>query len=131
MDALDTNVLLRYILDDDVEQSERARSLIHSLSSTYRAFIGREVILELVWVLTSVYKFNRSLIANILLSLIYAMEFDVEEAHSLEQAISLFEHSRSDLSDLLILVAARRNRALPVHSFDKRFAMQENVSLLS
>lgn len=131
MDALDTNVLLRYILDDDVEQSERARSLIHSLSSTYQAFIGREVILELVWVLTSVYKFNRSLIANILLSLIYAMEFDVEEAHSLEQAISLFEHSRSDLSDLLILVAARRNHALPVHSFDKRFAKQENVSLLS
>ena len=131
MVALDTNVLLRYILDDDVDQSERARSLIHSLSPTNRAFMGREVILELVWVLTRVYEFNRSLIVNTLLSLIYAKEFDVEEAPSLEQAISLFEHSQSDLSDLLILVAARRKRALPVYSFDKQLAKQENVSLLN
>lgn len=63
--------------------------------------------------------------------MIHAPEFDIEDVGSLEEAISLFQNSRADLSDLLILTNARRERALPVYSFDEKFARHEGVSLLS
>ncbi len=50
MIAVDTNVLVRYLVEDDPEQAQAARTLLYSLSSELPGFVCREVIVELVWV---------------------------------------------------------------------------------
>jgi len=55
MIGLDTNVLVRYIMQDDPKQSRKATSLIESLDDDHPGFITIVSILELYWVLTSCY----------------------------------------------------------------------------
>ena len=51
MTALDTNVLIRYLVGDVPEQAESARVLIDGLTTDNPGFICREVVLEVAWVL--------------------------------------------------------------------------------
>jgi len=131
MVALDTNVLLRYLLDDHEAQSRSAKILISSLNSTNKAFIGREVLLEVIWVLNRIYKVGRLELSKILFHILNSSEFIVEDAESLEEALGLFQNSQGDLSDLLILSHARQLGALPLVTFDKKLAEYEGVSLLN
>ena len=55
MIALDTNVLVRYLVDDDAEQAQAARTLLEGLTAERSGFVCREVIVELVWVLQRTY----------------------------------------------------------------------------
>jgi predicted nucleic-acid-binding protein len=52
MIGLDTNVLVRYIMQDDVKQSPKATALIESLDSDHPGFITLVFVVELYWVLT-------------------------------------------------------------------------------
>ena len=64
--ALDTNVILRYLVRDDEAQAEAANSLLESLTAERPGFICREVIIELVWILERAYRFTRSQIADLM-----------------------------------------------------------------
>jgi predicted nucleic-acid-binding protein len=65
MIGLDTNVLLRYLVQDDPVQSPRATETItRRLSEQEPGFVSLETILEVVWVLKSLYKRSRLEIAN-------------------------------------------------------------------
>ena len=70
MIALDTNVLVRFLVDDDAEQVQAARTLLESLTAERPAFICREVMIELVWVLERAYRLPRDRIAAVLEGLI-------------------------------------------------------------
>jgi len=59
MIALDTNVLVRYLVRDDAEQAEAARALLESLTTDRPGYVCREVAVELVWVLERAYGFSR------------------------------------------------------------------------
>lgn len=128
--SLDTNVLLRYILLDDEDQSKMAEDLIDNLSSIRQAYLGREVILELAWVLSSRYEFDRSQITRVISNLVHAAEFIVEDSSSIDDAISQYEASTYDLADLLILATAKRFAALPLYTFDRQLSQHKDVTLL-
>ena len=128
--SLDTNVLLRYILLDDEDQSPIADDLIDNLSQERQAYLGREVILELAWVLSTRYKFDRSQIARVISNLVHAAEFIVEDSSSIDDAISQYEASTYDLADLLILATAKRFAALPLYTFDRQLSQHEDGVLL-
>ena len=66
MIALDTNVLVRYLVCDDPEQGVIARKVLENLARESPGFISREVVLELVWVLERAYKCSRDEIAMVL-----------------------------------------------------------------
>ena len=72
MIALDTNVLVRYLVDDDAEQAEAARTLLEGLTSERPGFVCREVMVELVWVLQRAYGLSRDRIAAVLEALVAA-----------------------------------------------------------
>ena len=51
MIAIDTDVLVRYLVCDDQQQAEAARTLLESLTAERPGFVCREVTVELAWVL--------------------------------------------------------------------------------
>ena len=67
MTALDTNVLIRYLVGDVPAQAEAARALIEGLIPDDPGFICREVVLEVAWVLERSYRLTRPQVADALI----------------------------------------------------------------
>ncbi|HCU26139.1 MAG TPA: hypothetical protein DF383_14080, partial [Deltaproteobacteria bacterium] len=67
MIAIDTNVLIRYLVQDHLQQAKKAAQLIEQLETTRSlAFLSDIVLCEVVWVLQSCYQESRERIAEIL-----------------------------------------------------------------
>ena len=77
MITLDTNVLVRYLVEDDVQQAEAARVLLAGLTAERPGFVCREVAVELVWVLERAYEFSRDRISTVLEELVASEETGV------------------------------------------------------
>ena len=60
MIAIDTNVLVRFLTQDDPDQARAATEFMNGLRESDPGFIGREVMVELVWVLERAYGFGRA-----------------------------------------------------------------------
>ena len=74
MIALDTNVLVRYLVNDDARQAAVARALLAGLTVERLGFVCHEVVVELVWVLQRTYGFSRGRIASVLEDLLASRE---------------------------------------------------------
>lgn len=114
MRALDTNVVLRYLVTDDARQSRRAQELIAQPS-----LLSLTVLLETGWVLSSRYRFSRAQIAEILSGLIDLGPIHVEEPDGIRWAIGRYA-AGADLADMIHLVAARSATAFA--TFDRSIA---------
>lgn len=131
MIALDTNVLARYLVRDHPTQSEAARVLVASLTRDNPGFVCREVIVELVWVLSRSYGTPREQIGRVLLGLLGAETIAIEGAEDVAGAALAYARGVSDFADLMILAAARRAEAIPLYTFDRRASRVDGVSLLA
>lgn len=130
MIALDTNVLVRYLVRDDVQQADAARALLESLTTERPGYICREVMVELVWVLERAYGFSRDRITTILEELVATEGLVIEEANDVARAAFRYRASGVGFSDLMILAAAERSGAQPLYTFAQKAARLEGVSLL-
>jgi predicted nucleic-acid-binding protein len=117
--ALDTNVLVRYLAQDDPGQAARASRLLESLTPQDPGFIPIIVITELFWVLTRSYRITHSKALDILDSLLCMESFRVEAADRVRQALKLSRQHRLGFSDALIIVSATDHRCEAVYSFDQ------------
>lgn len=131
MIAIDTNVLVRHLVNDDPEQAALARSLLGSASRDRPAFVCREVLVEAVWVLESRYRFERSRVAEALSALLTASGLAIEAADDVAEVAAAYRRGSADFSDLMILAACRRNDALPLFTFDQRLAALDGAALPS
>ena len=131
MIALDTNVLVRYLVRDHPAQSEAARVLVASLTRDNPGFVCREVIVELVWVLDRSYGTAREQIGKVLLGLLGAESIVVERAEDVAGAALAYAGGASDFADLMVLAAARRTDATPLYTFDRRASRVDGVRLLA
>ena len=118
MIAIDTNVLIRVLVDDPdaPDQCEQARELLltHGL-----AWIAQIVLVETVWVLESVYGFGRAEILNIIERIRENPALELEAADRLDEALALYRDSTADFADSLILVAATQRRLI-LHTIDRK-----------
>ena len=130
MIALDTNVLARYLIRDDSEQAEAARSLLESLTVDRPGYVCREVSVELVWVLERAYGYSRDRIATILEELVATEGLVIEAADDVARAALRYREAGAGFSDLMILAAAERSGAHPGYTFDQKVARLEGVTLL-
>ncbi len=130
MIAVDTNVLVRFMVCDDAEQARLARSLLEKLSSNRPGLICREVAIELVWVLERAYRFSRDQIVSVLEELVSTEGLVVEAADDVVRASSSYRRGGVGFSDLMILAAAERLEARPVCTFDRAFARLEGAALV-
>ena len=130
MHALDTNVLIRYLAQDDALQSPLAtRVLEERLSRSDRGFVSLVVVLETVWVMESRYGADASTIGDILDDLLAAPTLEVQEAACVRDAVQRYRQGGVDLHDCLIvaLAAARKARVL---TFDAQAARRLGMELL-
>ncbi|MDE0376692.1 MAG: type II toxin-antitoxin system VapC family toxin [bacterium] len=130
MTAIDTNVLVRYLVRDDAEQAEAARALLEGLTRERPGFVCREAVVEVVWVLERVYRFGRVEIADVLLELLATDCLVFESADGVIRSVLRYRQGGPGFSDLMILAAANRAEALPLHTFDGRLARVEGASLV-
>ena len=128
--ALDTNVLVRYLVRDDERQAEAARALLESLTIEHPGFVCREVIIELAWVLERSYRYSRDAIATVLEQLAATESLVVEAAADVVRAAYRYRSGNAGFSDLMILAAAERSEADILYTFDQNAARLEGVELL-
>ena len=130
MIALDTNVLVRFLVQDDPDQARLADEIIDQLTEEAPAFVGREVLVELVWVLERAYRLERAEIAGALDGLLAATELVIEGADDIGPALELYRNDGFGFADLMIAAAARRAGASEVVTFDRKAARLPGVRLL-
>lgn len=102
MIGLDTNVLVRYVTQDDPVQSPKASELIESLTTFSPGFVSLVSVVELVWVLQSCYQSARADIVTVLETLLRTRELTIEHAEIIWQALRRFTVSKADFADCLI-----------------------------
>ena len=130
MIALDTNVLVRYLVRDNPEQAEASRTLLESLSSERPGFVCREVMLEVVWVLERAYRLSRDQIAVIVEELTHTEGLIIESDDDVIRAAMGYRQGSADFSDFMILIAAQRAGAEPLYTFDRKFSRLAGAELL-
>lgn len=130
MIALDTNVLVRFLVQDDAKQAAAATSLIQRCSRNAPAWLSREVMIETVWVLESAYDRSPAEISNVLFGLLEAEEIIIEEASDVAVAAEAYGVAGSDFADHMIASAAIRSGAETIYTFDKKAARHNFATFL-
>jgi predicted nucleic-acid-binding protein len=102
MIGLDTNVLVRYLTQDDPAQADVAAKFMDSLSQDSLGFISLVVVVELIWVLEASYRYKKAEIEQVLDTLLRSKELIIERAEVVWQALRKFHVSRADFADCLI-----------------------------
>ena len=118
MIGLDTNVLVRYVMQDDPRQSPRATRLIESLSADEPGFVPVVALVELVWVLSGSYTLDRAQVATVLDTLLRSKELVVDRADFVTQALQRFGAGGADFADALIERIAAAAGCSTTMSFD-------------
>ncbi len=132
MPALDTNVLIRYVVRDDSAQFAIARRFIHRcVSEGLPLFIPVTVMLEFEWVLRSSFHYEKNEVLQILSSLFSAAELIFESEQALEVALQLFREGRADFADCLHIALAAQEGQQPFWTFDKGAAKIPGARLLA
>jgi predicted nucleic-acid-binding protein len=118
--ALDTNVLVRFLVEDDARQTEQAAALIErAVASGDTLFVSDVVIAEMVWVLSVSYRISRPQIAATLRDLLRARHLTFAASDQLTRAVDLFARGKGDFADYLIGVHARVAGCETVATFDR------------
>ena len=130
MIALDTNVLVRFLAQDDDAQFQVAAGLIEGCTSDAPGYVCREVMIELVWVLERAYKYSREDIAEALLSIVTASQLLVENAQDIASIVNLYRKEGYDFADLMIRQAAAKAENRTLKTFDQKLAKLDGVELL-
>jgi len=132
MPALDTNVLVRYIVQDDARQLAAAKRLIsRCVAEGSTLFVPVTVVLELEWVLRSSFEFGKDDVLLALSSLFSAAELSFESERALEVALQLFRKGLADFADCLHVALATQAGEQPLWSFDKTAAKVDGARLLT
>ena len=109
MIGLDTNILVRLLVADDPEQTERARKLVaEQCTRESPGFINSIVLAEFVWVLSRAYGLSRSQIASAVEALLAGDDRMVEHHEAVRAGLDDYKSGRADFADAVI---ARINRA--------------------
>ena len=102
MIGIDTNVLLRYLTQDDPDQSARAERFIDSLTPEAPGFVSLVTLSELYWVLSQSYKLPKDEVLDILKDLVSFISIEFEKRALVLEALHRYAIGKAGLSDYLI-----------------------------
>ena len=121
MIGLDTNILIRYLTQDDELQSEIATRFIEKeLNIENQGFVSLIVLVEIVWVLMRCYGQTKSDLHPVINQLLTTKQFQIEQTDNAFKALRLWQQANGDFSDALIAVLAQDNDCAYTLTFDKK-----------
>lgn len=129
MIALDTNVLVRVLTDDEEspEQTQQARQLVKAAGSV---FIPQIVQIELVWVLERAYDLQKPEILSALQLLLNNPAYQLQHRSHFAMAFERFRQSNAGFADAMIAIESEQQQAI-LWTFDRKLAKQYGVRLLT
>ncbi len=131
MIGLDTNVVVRYLTQDDTRQSAIAtRVFERELSAERPGFIALVTLCEVAWVLEDCYGATRERLEHAIEGLLTSRQIAVEQREAAWRALRAFAASKADFSDALIGEIARANGAETTLTFDKAASALPDFKLL-
>ncbi len=130
MIGLDTNVIIRYLVQDDLAQAASANHLMEGLDSAHRGFVSLVTLVEVSWVLSRAYRLDRATVADILAGLLASVDLVVEHIELAEQALRAVR-SGADFADAVIGQAGLAAGCHVTVTFDRRAAQLPGMQLLS
>jgi len=131
MIGLDTNVLVRYVAQDDQDQSAQASMLIETLTPEQPGLITLVSAVELVWVLQSCYRSSKAEIVGVLEMILRTKELVVENAEIVWQALRRYSDSNADFADCLIERSAHAAGCGYTVTFDSKAAKSAGMRHLT
>jgi len=130
MIGLDTNVLVRYIMQDDAKQSPQATKLMESLDTDQPGFVSLVSIVELYWVLTFCYDLSGQQVKQALESLLRTKQIIVDRADQVLRALRVFDEGKADFADCLIERTASSAGCTETLTFDVGAAKHAGMRLI-
>ena len=131
MPSLDTNVLVRYLVQDDSGQLAAAKRLISRCVTDGRSlFVPVTVTLELEWVLRARFGYIKADVMQALSSLFSAAELRFESERALEVALHLYREGSADFADCLHIALATQAGEQPLWTFEKGAAQVIGAQLI-
>ena len=119
--VIDTNLLVRYLTEDDPSKANDVkRLLLKAAQDEVRLLIPSVVIAELVWVLQSFYKLERSEIVPLLNAILHTHGVDISERPVVSEAIALYRDRAIDFIDAWIVAFAKEAEVRAVYTFDRK-----------
>ena len=131
MIGLDTNVLVRYIMQDDARQAQLSTRLVESLSAEVPGFVPLVSVVELAWVLSAAYELDRVQIVQAFEGLLRTKEIVVERAEIVWKALRVFQAANVDFADCLIERTAAAVGCERTMTFDRGAANGCGMTLVS
>lgn len=133
MKGIDTNILVRFLVGDDKPQAKIVYDLFKKAEEAKdELFVSTLVVLELIWVLDSVYEIKRQLIVDAIQDLVLLPILTFEKHSAVQAFLHIAREARSaDLSDLLIAVIAHDFGCSTTITFDKKAAHSKLFELAS
>ena len=129
--GVDTNVLARYIVQDDPKQSKAATRFIESkCTAETPGRINVIVLSELTWVLSRGYGYDRETVASVLRGMLSSPELFIEEDEAVWQALQVYERGGAGFADCLLGILNHRKGAAPTVTFDQKAAKESFFELL-
>jgi predicted nucleic-acid-binding protein len=128
--GLDTNVILRYLVKDDPEQTPKAREAIRGLSAEEPGYITMVVMAEVWWALSRSYKFEKSSIIGALEALADTPEIVLERYDLVRRAL-MYAEDGADFADALIELNGNEAGCRYTVTFDRGAAKNLGMRLLT
>lgn len=119
MIGIDTNVLVRYLAQDDARQSAQANRVMESFTARSPGFVAIVTLAETAWVLRDIYARSRTEIAALIEAVLNSEGLVVQMSEMVWRSLRDFESGRADLADHLIERLGAAAGCEWTYSFDK------------
>lgn len=132
MIGIDTNVLIRYIAQDDPHQTQLATTFIEKTCTTENpGFINHITLCEMCWVLKRLYKTRREQLRQIIEQLLRTAELAVQQPQIVWMALGAFQKSDADFPDCLIAQVNAANNCAATVTLDQQAARVAGFQILA
>ena len=131
MIGLDTNILVRYITQDDSKQAQLANALMDNLDENSLGFVSMVTVVELSWVLETSYSFSREQFTAVMQTLLSVDTIKLDNAVSVASAVRAYSSSKADFSDCLIERLCASAGCSKTMTFDRAAVKSAGMRLLS
>jgi len=132
MKGLDTNVLVRYLAQDDPAQARKATRFIEEWCTPENpGYINSIVLCELVWVLESTYEYPRQDIAAGLEKILRISGFQIDNGLAAWAALRQYQRTNADFSDCLLGMLNRAGGCMHTVTFDRKASRLAEFTLLA